>query len=130
MGLITIIGLVLMAAFLAVLLKPYRAEYALALSLLAGIVILAFLLNNSSGMLASLRVLMQQSAFSTELGGILFRALGICLMTQMASDACKDVGETALAAKAELAGKCFLLLLALPLLENMAQMIGTLLERT
>lgn len=130
MGLITIIGLILIAAFLAVLLKPYRAEYALALSLLAGVIILAFLLDGSSDTFASLRILVQQSAFSTELAGVLLRALGICLMTQMASDACKDVGETALAAKAELAGKCFLLTLALPLLENMAQIIGSLLNRT
>lgn len=129
MGLITVIGLVLIAAFLSVLLKTYRAEYALALSLIAGVIILAFLLNRSSDAFGALRGMIQQSALAGELGGTLFRALGICLVTQMASDACRDVGETALAAKAELAGKCFLLVLALPLLENIAAIVSSLLER-
>ena len=34
-----------------------------------------------------------------EYGLILFKALGICLITQLASDACRDAGEAALASK-------------------------------
>lgn len=126
MGLITVIGVVLIATFLAVLLKPYRAEYALAVSLIAGVVVLAYVFGDSIGVLTSLQALLERSAMS-EMGGTLFRALGICLLTQMASDACRDVGEQSMAAKAELVGKVFLLALALPLLENVAQVAEQLL---
>ncbi len=123
------VGVILIAAFLAVLIKPYRAEYALAVSLMAGIVILSFLFRDSIGVFSSLKALLERSSVSSEMGSTLFRALGICLMTQMASDACKDVGEQSMAAKAELVGKVFLLALSLPLLETVAQMVEQLLDK-
>ena len=49
------------------------------------------------------------------------QALGVCFITQLASDACKDAGEGAIASKVELAGKVVILLLAMPLFE---QIIG------
>lgn len=126
MGWITTVGVVLIATFLAVLLKPYRAEYALAVSLIAGVVILAHIFGDSIGVLSALKALLERTSIGEE-GSTLFRALGICLLTQMASDACRDVGEQAMAAKAELVGKVFLLMLTLPLLENVAQMAERLL---
>ena len=127
MGWITVVGVVLIATFLAVLLKPYRAEYALAVSLIAGVVILAYVFGDSIGVISAVKTLLERTSVS-DAGSTLFRALGICLLTQMASDACRDVGEQAMAAKAELVGKVFLLMLALPLLENVAQMAEQLLS--
>ncbi len=49
-------------------------------------------------------------------------------MTQLASDACSDAGEKALAAKAELAGKLAMLLIALPLFEKVAEMAVSLMN--
>lgn len=43
-------------------------------------------------------------------------------------DACKDAGESALASKAELAGKLMLLMLALPLFEKIAQLAASLIN--
>ena len=54
---------------------------------------------------------------------VIFRAVGICLLTQLAADTCRDAGEQSLAAKAELAGKCFMLLLALPLFERLLSLV-------
>ena len=58
----------------------------------------------------------------------MFKALGICLLSQLAADACRDAGENAMAEKAELAGKVFLLLLALPLFEKIAELALTLIN--
>ena len=44
------------------------------------------------------------------------------MLAQLSADACRDAGETALAEKAELAGKVFLLLIALPLFEKVAEL--------
>ena len=126
MGWITVVGVVLIATFLAVLLKPYRAEYALAVSLIAGVIIFAYVFGDSVGVISAAKALFERTEVS-DASGTLFRALGICLLTQMASDACRDVGEQAMAAKAELVGKVFLLMLTLPLLENVAQMVERLL---
>ena len=57
---------------------------------------------------------------------ILFKALGICYITQFASDICKDCGENTLAVQAEIAGKIALMLLALPLFGTLAELISEL----
>jgi stage III sporulation protein AD len=58
---------------------------------------------------------------------ILFKALGICYITQFASDICKDSGEGALAVQIEIAGKITLLLLSLPLFEALTDLVTVLL---
>lgn len=53
---------------------------------------------------------------------ILFKGLGICYLTQLASDICKDSGESSLAVQAETAGKTALLIIALPLFEKVSEL--------
>ena len=49
---------------------------------------------------------------------ILFKSLGICFITQFASDSCSDAGEESLSSKVELAGKVAIIITALPLFEK------------
>lgn len=52
---------------------------------------------------------------------IMLKALGICYLTQLAADICRDSGEGTLAVQSEMAGKTALLLISLPLFEKTAQ---------
>ena len=123
-----IAGVVVVAAFLAVMLRQQRPEQAMAVSLAAGIGILALVLSKALPVIGTLRELLSTAALPEEYGAILSTALGICLLTQLAADACKDAGESALASKAELAGKLMLLMLALPLFEKIAQLAASLIN--
>ncbi len=62
--------------------------------------------------------LLTKIGLSGEYGIILFKALGICFLVQFISDACKDAGESSLASRVEFCGKIALLLISLPLFEN------------
>lgn len=128
MEIVTIAGVVVVAAFLAVILRQQRPEQALAVSLAAGLGILALVVSKALPVIGSLRELLEGAALPAEYGAILFKALGICLLTQLAADACRDAGEAALASKAELAGKLLLLTLALPLFEKIAQTAASLIS--
>lgn len=128
MEIVTIAGVVVVAAFLAVILRQQRPEQAMAVSLAAGIGILALVAAKALPVIGSLRELLAGAALPSEYGTILFKALGICLLTQLAADACRDAGENALASKAELAGKLLLLTLALPLFEKIAQTAAALIN--
>lgn len=128
MEIVTIAGVVVVAAFLAVILRQQRPEQAMAVSLAAGIGILALVAAKALPVIGSLRELLAGAALPSEYGAILFKALGICLLTQLAADACRDAGENALASKAELAGKLLLLTLALPLFEKIAQTAAALIN--
>ena len=128
MDIVTIAGVVVVAAFLAVILRQQRPEQALAVSLAAGLGILALVVSKALPVIDTLRELLESAALPVEYGAILFKALGICLLTQLAADACRDAGEAALASKAELAGKLLLLTLALPLFEKIAQTAASLIS--
>ena len=49
---------------------------------------------------------------------VLLKALAVCYITQLASDCCRDSGESAVAGKIEFAGKIAVLLIAVPLFES------------
>lgn len=128
MELTAILSLLLIAAFLAVLLRQYRPEIAMAIGIVAGVLVVLALLQRLTPALSSLRTLLEGAALPTVYTGILFKALGICLLTQLAADTCRDAGETALAAKAEFAGKILLLVLSLPLFEKITSLALSLLR--
>ncbi len=93
MEIAAIAGLTVAAAFLAVVLRQHKPEFALAVGLMAGIVILAVCLRKAAPALGSLSDLLNAASLPAEYGAALFKALGVCLLTQLASDACSDAGE-------------------------------------
>lgn len=127
MGLESVIGFSLCAAVLSILLRQHRPEYSLLLSIGCGVGILIWLLGEITPLTEQIHRL-SSLAFSGEASGILLRSLGICLITQLACDTCRDVGEGAIASRLELAGKAVMLLLAIPmfiqLLEQALALIG------
>ena len=58
----------------------------------------------------------------------LLKALAIVYITQLASDNCRDVGEAAIAAKLELAGKIAVILISMPMFEGIINLVMKLLS--
>lgn len=121
--LLTALGALLCGAVLSAVLRTQRPELALCLSLLAGALAVGVLLRQMTPLITALRRM-------TVLGGVgeghlavLLRGAGICLVTQLAADTCRDAGDSALASKAELTGRILLLLLAVPLYEEILTLI-------
>ena len=101
--LVGVVGLLLCATMLTTVLRTQRPELAVGLSLAAGVLVVGLLLRQALT--------------------VVFRAAGVCFVTQLAADTCRDAGETALASKAELTGRVLLLLLTVPLFEQVLTMI-------
>ena len=121
--LVTAVGLLLCGGLLSVVLRSQRPELAMCLSLLVGVLVVGVLLKELTPLIAALRRM-------TALGGVgenhlevVLRGAGICLVTQLAADTCRDAGDAALAGKAELTGRILLLLLAVPLYEQILTLI-------
>ena len=115
-------------AFLATTLRRTHPEQAMAIALTAGILLVTSALTALVPLLDDVRDLLENSGLPSDYVGVLFKALGICLLTQLAADACRDAGESGLASKTELAGKLVLLALALPLFETIRDVAVSLME--
>ena len=59
---------------------------------------------------------------------VVFKCLGICFLTQLGTDICRDSGENALASQLELAGRAAVLTAAIPLFSAAAETVRVLLN--
>ena len=122
----SVAGVAIVTVVLAVLLRPYSPVYALLASLAGTVVLLAWMLPYAA------QALEWMETFSPYLRGeeflCLVRAAGIALVAQTAQDLCKDAGMTAMGAKVELAGRCMILLSALPMLRQVVDVWSRLLR--
>lgn len=121
MEIVALCGIAVMAAAFSVMLRKYNPEYSFLISLGAGVLILMLILSKITPAVSQIKSLLSATGLSSEYGGILFKSLGVCFLTQFAADSCRDSGEGAMASKVELAGKIMIVLLSLPLFEKIAQ---------
>lgn len=126
MDVMMIAAFTVIVAILAVILRQQRPEQAMLLVLAAGVAVVLLLTERAGGVISDIGNMLNQSGLSSEYTTILFKGLGICLVTQLASDTCKDAGEAAMAGKAELAGRVALLVIGLPLFQKIASVALTL----
>ena len=126
MDMLKITGLAVVAVSLSVLLRQKNPEYSLMLSLASGILIISMLISSASPLFERIGGLLEASGAQAEDVQILFKSLGLCFVTQIACDGCRDLGETAIASKVETAGKISVLLVSLPLFEQVLSIVNSL----
>lgn len=123
MNIYAIIGAGIAAAAISVILRQYNKEYGLYISLAVSVIVFSVVLGAFQPILGLIEKLSELSGTSSEYIAILLKALSVCYMTQLASDCCRDCGETAIASKLDFAGKIALLLISVPLFEGILDIV-------
>ena len=118
MEIFKILAVCLITAVLALVLRQYKGEYALAVALAGGAAVTAYII---MGIIPPIEARLAGYGIKTEYFTVAFKALGIGYVTGFIADACRDSGQTSLAAKAELAGKCAILIISLPLISSVLE---------
>ncbi len=120
MNIVQILGICVVSAAVAVLLKGYNSEYSLLISLVSGTAILLMLISGITEKLYEVRNAV--SAFTTSsLFIVALKSLGICVITGFIADSCRQAGQLSLASKAELAGRCAIFVLSVPMLLSLLE---------
>lgn len=128
MDLIAVAGIGLIASAAAVLLRQYKPEYAMVVSLAAAGLIFGLLVADLIPAFSMMRGLMDRVGFSGEYVRILIKCLGICFLCDLAGQICREAGQGAISAKIDLAGKTAVLLLTLPMFEQLLEIAVSLIE--
>lgn len=121
MDIFKISAICLITAFMAVILKPYRNEYALTVSVAGGIVILVYIFKVILNPITELKELLNDSGINMEFFKIALKALGIGYITGFIADSCRESGQISMASKAELGGKCAIFILCIPLIKSITE---------
>lgn len=114
----SIIVVISVVASFSVILKKYAKEYSLVVNILVGFAVIAYLVSNFVPVFNEIKDFMNLAKIPGKYSSVLFKSLGICFVTQFASDSCKDAGEISLASKVETVGKFAIVSIALPLFDE------------
>ena len=120
---IKIVGIGLVALILIIVIKQYRPEFAIYISIIAGIIILFFAMDNLTNIINLLKEICNQSGVNNKYLGILFKMTGIAFLAEFAISICKDAGESALANKVEIGSKAIVISMSIPIIHNLLEII-------
>ena len=121
-------ALCIIGAVIATLLKQYCREQAVFASIAVCVMVVTAVITCISPVAEKMELLFSQAQLDMEYLHTLWKAVGICYMTGIAADVCRDSGEQALASAAELWGRVSLLLLSLPMMDALLGLMTGVLE--
>lgn len=121
MEIIQIIGIAFVSVFIIVLLKQYRPEFVIHISILAGILIFFLLFPKLAAILELLNQFTEKLGVNSQFFGILLKITGIAYLAEFGVSICKDAGETAIASKVELGAKIMIIAMSIPILGSVLE---------
>ena len=122
MEIIKIIGIGLCALIIIIVLKQYKPEFAIYISILAGAIILAMSVANISGVINLMKDISSKANINSQFLGIILKITGIAILTEFAISICKD-SETAIANKIDIGGKAIIITISLPIISSLLETI-------
>ena len=123
MDIIKIIGIGLLALILIIILKQYKQEFAIYVSLIAGVLILTISFSKISGIIDLLNNLSSKVLIHQEFLSLLIKITGIAILTEFSISVCKDSGETAIANKIDIGGKIIMVSMSIPIMAGLLETI-------
>lgn len=123
MTIFSIVAFSIISCLLIIVVREYRADIALLISVGAGCMLLIVAVSRFSVLFSEIKSLVSSLSLNNEYIIIMIKALGISYITQFASDTCNDFGQTALSSKVQLIGKLLLSAISIPLMINFIKMI-------
>ena len=123
MEIIKIIGIALIALVIIIMLKQYRPEFAVYISVGAGVLIFSLIASKLAGIIEVVKSLANKTNINYDFILLLLKITGIAILTEFAVSICKDSGETAIANKVDFGGKVLILSMSVPILTSLVQIV-------
>ncbi len=123
MEIIKIIGIALIALIIIILLKQYKPEFVLYVSLIAGALILFLVIDELTGIIKLIQSIADKASINSQFLSILLKITGIAFLSEFAVSICKDSGEAAIASKVELGSKIIIISMSIPIISSLLEII-------
>ena len=126
----------LISLIIIVIVKQYRPEFVLYVSLATGVLILVMIMDKIGAIIDLLTTLSNKTAINNEFLILLIKITGIAFLTEFTVSICKDTGETAdslrrnkylletaIANKVDLGGKVLIISMSIPIIASLLETI-------
>lgn len=128
MDIFQITAIAVIGTIAAIMLKNYKPELAIGVSLITGIVLMAVCVNGMSDVFIQLKAIAEKSGIDIKYFTIVVKVIAIAYVTQFASEVCRDGGQGSIAVKLETAGKIFVMILTMPILKGFLELVISILN--
>ena len=120
---IKIIGIGMISLIIIIVIKQYRPEFAVYISITAGILILLISLQKMGAIVNLIQSISQKAGINGEFLSILLKITGIAILTEFAVSVCKDSGESAIASKIEMGSKVIIISMSVPIISSLLELM-------
>ena len=120
---IKIIGIGLIALMAIIILKQYKPEFVLYISIIAGIIIIFLIIDKLQGIIDLLKSISSKSGINSQFLVLLLKITGIAFLAEFAINLCKDSGEGAIASKIEFGSKIVIVSMSIPIISSLLDVI-------
>ena len=122
-----IVAIGLITCFAVLIVKPVKSDFALIIGVVGGIIILSMVLNCFTSIFNSFSSIVQKTGLNQKIFSLIIKVVGIGYLTEFSANLCSDCGNNGLADKMLLGGKVVLLVLSLPIINNILSIVMELL---
>ncbi|MBU8879339.1 stage III sporulation protein AD [Bacillus sp. FJAT-29790] len=123
MEIIQIVGVALVATFLALIVKEQKPNFAFLLIVFVGCAIFLFLVDQIYSIIHMIEKIAVNAKVNMIYIETILKIIGIAYIAEFAAQITKDAGQGAIASKIELGGKILILAMAIPILTVMIETI-------
>ncbi|MBP3415520.1 MAG: hypothetical protein J6L81_10035 [Clostridia bacterium] len=127
MNIIVISAIAVIACVLILTIKKWQPDIAFVISVVTGAIITIYIIMSFVPYISALSDMLNISGVGTYFG-VLIKVIGICAVAGIASDVCRDAGQTSIASRVDIAGRLCIIAVSMPLFielfEQAAEIIG------
>lgn len=124
--LIKVAAIAVAGAVLGLVIKKNSPDMALMLTISLALIALYLAFDTIKGVTEFISSMAGAAQISPAVLTVVFKAVGISIVTKLSSDVCRDAGQSSVASGIELTGAFAALYIALPLFKTVMDMIRTL----
>lgn len=119
MDIYKIVAVSIVAVLLITILKSVKKDdFALIVTIITAVILFTIVLVKLESITSLLEKLIQKSGINKEYLTLLLKVTGISYVIELATNICKDAGNSAIASKVEMLGKISIVVLTIPILTS------------
>ena len=128
MSIYQLLASIIACLLLYLLLKTFYERFAVFATVAGAVLILFYVCTKLTSVFTFINHLAESAGINNEYFEVVIKGLAICYLGEFTVSTCKDCGQSGWGDKVELACRCTLLVLAIPLFEDFLDVIVGLLE--
>lgn len=123
-SLFKIFAIALVAIIIISLIRAYKPEYVIEVTLCSSIILLYYIIQGLGVGLAYINHIYTDLTFGKSYFPVIIKVLAIAYITEFATALCQDAGEKSIAGKVELAGKIAIFFAAIPVFNSLLTLLN------